>query len=192
MRQLLRDGSGRHTLASLRRVLADHDASGACFARGAAPDQEQFYTICMHEGPSRTAMGMVAALDRAPTLPRTAWLALGRPCTSVWFPLLLAGTLPDALLGAGEEGTPGSEGLWWTFERLAVRAEDAPEDGARVKAALAELEGELARDHELLLRDLAGAAPDVVEQRATAAADHVARRLATVARGLGGPATPAA
>lgn len=191
-RQLLRDGSGRHTLASLRRVLADHDASGACFARGAAPDQEQFYTICMHEGPSRTAMGMVAALDRAPTLPRTAWLALGRPCTSVWFPLLLAGTLPDALLGAGEEGTPGSEGLWWTFERLAARAEDAPEDGARVKAALAELEGELARDHELLLRDLAGAAPDVVEQRATAAADHVARRLATVARGLGGPATPAA
>jgi secernin len=191
-RELLRDGNGRHTLASLRRVLAEHDASGACFARRAAPDHKQFYTICMHEGPSRTAMGMVAALERSPALPRTAWLAFGRPCSSVWFPLLLAGSLPDALLRAGEEGTPGVKGLWWTFERLAARAEDAPDEGARIKAAFAELAGELGRDHQQLLRELAGAPPDVVEQRATAAADRVARRLVRVARDLAGPATPAA
>lgn len=183
-RQLLRDGRGRHTLESLRRVLADHDGNGACFERGASPDQEQFYTICMHEGPSRTAMGMTALLERAPQLPRTAWLAFGRPCTSVWFPLLLAGALPDGLVRAGEEGAPGAEGLWWLFERLAARAEDAPAEGARIKAALAGLGSELEGAHAVLCRDLAGAASDVVERRATAAAAEVARRLEATARAL--------
>jgi len=185
-RQLLCEDRGRHTLTSLRRVLGDHDATGACFARGAAPDQEQFYTICMHEGPSRTAMAMVVALEPSPALPRTMWLAFGRPCTSVWFPLLVAGRLPEALVRAGTEGAgaPGAEGLWWTFDRLAARAEDAPGDGARIRAALADLEGALAREHAELLRELAGAAPREVEMRATAAAERVARRLDTVARGL--------
>lgn len=183
-RQLLAQDRGRHTLASLRRVLADHDAHGACFARGATPDQEQFYTVCMHEGPSRTAMGMVAALESAPALPRTMWLAFGRPCTSVWFPLLVAGTLPDELLGAGEEGAPGREGLWWVFERLAARAEDAPHEGERIKSALDRLGAELAAAHVTLVRELSGAPASDVEARATRAARQVAARLDAVARGL--------
>lgn len=183
-RRLLQDGRGRHTPDSLRRILGDHDATGSCFARGAAPDQEQFYTICMHEGPSRTAMGMVAALERAPLLPRTVWLAFGRPCTSVWFPLLLAGTLPDALLHAGAEGTAGSEGLWWLFERLAARAEDAPDEGARIRTAFAGVASELASAHADLRRRLCGAAAGEIEQAATAAAADVARRLERAARGL--------
>jgi secernin len=183
-RQLLHDGRGRHSLDSLRGVLADHDAHGACFARGATPDQEQFYTVCMHEGPSRTAAAMVVALEPAPVLPRTLWLALGRPCTSVWFPLLLAGTLPEALLRAGEEGPPEGAGLWWLFERLAARAEESPDDGLRIKAALADLGRELAREHEALRGALAGASPSEVEARASAAAAQVAARLEGVARGL--------
>jgi secernin len=183
-RQLLDDGRGRHTLESLRVVLADHDATGGCFARGATADQEQFYTVCMHEGPSRTAASMVAALETAPRLPRTAWLALGRPCTSVWFPLLLAGTLPESLLGAGEEGPPGNEGLWWLFERLTARVEESPDDGARIKAALAQLGRDLAAEHDALLANLAGASPREVDARATAAAAQIALRLDAVARGL--------
>lgn len=183
-RQLLQDGRGRHTLDSMRAVLADHDASGACFVRGAAPDQEQFYTICMHEGPSRTAMGMTAILEPAPDLPRTAWLAFGRPCTSVWFPLLVAGTLPDALLRAGEEGAPGREGLWWLFEQMAARAEDSPEERSRIRATLDAVGSDLANEHAALRRDLAGVAPDVFERRATAAAADVARRLEITARDL--------
>ena len=182
--QLLQDGRGRHTLDSMRAVLADHDASGACFVRGAAPDQEQFYTICMHEGPSRTAMGMTAILEPAPDLPRTAWLAFGRPCTSVWFPLLVAGTLPEALLRAGEEGAPGREGLWWLFEQMAARAEDSPEERSRIRATLDAVGSDLASEHAALRRDLAGVAPDVFERRATAAAADVARRLEITARDL--------
>lgn len=183
-RQLLAEDRGRHTLDSLRRVLADHDAHGACFARGASPDQEQFYTVCMHEGPSRTAMGMVAALERTPALPRTAWLAFGRPCTSVWFPLLLAGTLPDALVRAGEGGAPGSEGLWWLFERLAARAEDAPAERERIRAALSELGAELAAAHRLRLLEIAGAPAARVDALATDSARGIAARLDTVARRL--------
>jgi hypothetical protein len=183
-RELLQDGRGRHTLDSLRRVLADHDAHGSCFARGAAPDQEQFYTICMHEGPSRTAMGMTVALERAPQLPRTVWFAFGRPCTSVWFPLLLAGALPETLLCAGEEGAPGREGLWWLFEQLAARGEDSPEDASRIRSVLDDLGRDLARTHAALRGDLAGAAAGVIAQRASAAADDVARRLESTARFL--------
>ncbi|MBY0277801.1 C69 family dipeptidase [Candidatus Binatia bacterium] len=183
-RQLLAEDRGRHTLASLRRVLADHDAHGTCFARGATPDQEQFYTVCMHEGPSRTAMGMVAALEPASALPRTAWLAFGRPCTSVWFPLLVAGTLPDALVRAGFEGPPGGEGLWWMFEQLAARAEDAPAQRERITAALSELGAELGAAHQQRLRDLAGVSAAQVDTLATESARQIAARLELVARGL--------
>src|SRR5690606_2921047 len=115
-RELLDRGRGAHTLASLRAVLRDHDATGPRFVPGAAPDQEAFYTLCMHQGPSRTAMSMVAELEPEPRGARVAWLAFGRPCASAYFPLLVAGTLPPALSDAGEEGAPGREGLWWTFE----------------------------------------------------------------------------
>lgn len=183
-RELLRAGRGAHTLASLRRVLRDHDANGSAFARGATPDQEAFYTLCMHEGPSRTAMSMVAELPAAAPGARVAWLAFGRPCASAYFPLLVAGGLPDALSGAGREGDGADAGLWWVFERLAAAVEASPDAAARVRATLDALESELAERFAPVHAEVAGLDAVGVARRASAWAAEVAVELERAARAL--------
>jgi len=184
-REMLRDGRGAHTLASLRRVLRDHDATGASFVRGATVDQEAFYTLCMHEGPSRTAMSMVAELDPAPRGARVAWLGFGRPCASAYFPLLVAGSLPAALTGAGRAGAGAADdGLWWVFERLAAAVESSPDAATRVRAALDVLERELAERFAPVLAEIAELETAAVGERATAWAVEVADMLEHTARAL--------
>lgn len=189
-RQLLHEGGGAHTLATLRGVLRDHDASGPRFARGAAPDQEAFYTLCMHEGPSRTAMSMVAELEPDARGAPVAWLAFGRPCTSAYFPLLVAGTLPRTLTAAGEQGAAGAEGLWWTFERIAAAVEAAPGCATEVEKTFATLEQDLAARFAGLRAEAATLAPDGVARLATAWADEVATSLQKTARALLAPVAP--
>ena len=183
-RGLLSAGRGRHTLVTLRALLRDHDASGPRFVAGATPDQEQFYTLCMHEGPSRTAMSLLAELEAQPAGPRAAWLAFGRPCASVYFPLVLDGALPDTLTRAGEEGPPGEEGLWWVFERLAAAVERSTDCAQAIEAAFGALEQRLATDFAALRTELASAPPAERERRATAAAGHVAGQIDAAARSL--------
>jgi len=183
-RELLAAGRGRHTLGSLRTVLRDHDASGPRFARGATPDREQFYTLCMHEGPSRTAMSMVAELESDPAGARTAWLAFGRPCASLYFPLVLAGTLPESLTRAGDEGAPGAERLWWVFERLAALVEESAGCAEQVAVTCAELERDIALDFEDTRAELLQGSPEEVAVQATRAAAAVAERVVRAARDL--------
>ncbi len=191
-RALLAEGRGAHTVATLQAILRDHDRTGPRFVPGAAPDEEQFYTLCMHQGPSRTAASLVAELDASPHEPRVAWFALGRPCTSVFFPTFFAGELPPVLSAAGEEGEPGREGLWWVFERLAERAEQAEAAGEEIRAALRELESELSTEAAEWMRraltnggDEAAAVACATEANAAIAArlDAGARRVLAATAG---------
>lgn len=182
---LLAEGRGEHTLQTVARVLRDHDATGPRFVPGATPDQEQFYTLCMHQGPSRTAASLLASLDVGPDGPRIAWLALGRPCASVYFPLFLAGELPRELMEAGAEaGDGGGEGLWWVFERLAAIAERSPVAADAIRASFDELEAgyrdELAGATRRLA-ELDGTERDALASRLMAT---TAGRVATTARAL--------
>ena len=116
-RSLLSSASGALTVARMREILRDHHGRGRSLPCAASPEDEAFYTLCMHQGPSRTAASMVAELEAAPTGSRSAWASFGRPCASVFFPVVLAGDLPPALSrGTDEE----SDALWWVFERLSA------------------------------------------------------------------------
>jgi dipeptidase len=183
-RRLLHDARGRHTLATLRSVLRDHHASGPRFARGAAPDQEAFYTLCMHEGPSRTAMSMVAELEPRPRGAHAAWLAFGRPCASAYVPLLVAGELPEILTGAGREDAAGGAGLWWVLERIAAAVEASPDCAAPVEETFAALERDVAARFASLRGEIAGLAPDELGARATRWASEVGGELDRTARAL--------
>lgn len=183
-RSLLAEGRVGHSRASLRAILADHDATGPRFVRGATPDQEQFFTLCMHQGPSCTAASMIATLERDPAGARVAWLALGRPCASVYVPLLLAGELPETLARAGDERVGEAEGLWWTFERLAAHAERSVACADRIEATFATLGEQLASDFASLQAQIVGASASEVDARATRHASDVAARVADEARGL--------
>jgi dipeptidase len=181
-RSLLAEGRGAHTVETLQAILRDHDQTGPRFVPGAAPDEEQFYTLCMHQGPSRTAASLVAELEATPREPRLAWFALGRPCTSAFFPVFFAGELPAVLTGAGDEGTHDAPGLWWVFERLAERAERSEPVAERIRAALVALEQELRAAAVEWCRTAAGHGEDEAERHATAANAAVAGRLDAGAR----------
>jgi dipeptidase len=182
-RALLERARGAHTVETVQSILRDHDATGPRFVAGAAPDEERFYTLCMHQGPSRTAASLVAELEREPGASRVAWLALGRPCTSAYFPLLLAGDLPDTLVRAGEE-SGGPEALWWAFERLAAYAERSSACADLVAERGAALERELARELHAVQAKLGSCPAAAVAARATAANAAAVARVDTLAREL--------
>lgn len=178
-RSLLAEASGEVTVATLREVLRDHDATGRRFVRGAAPDDEQFHTICMHQGVSRTAASIVAELDPERRGPQSAWASLGRPCASVFFPVLAAGTLPSILREGSQEP---SDALWWVFERIALAIEDDPDATRRARDAFDALEADLALEWERARPSLESANIASGEAAATEFMAQVARRVDAEAR----------
>src|SRR4029079_10447591 len=88
-RSLLAATSGGVTAKTMRDVLRDHHGRGRTLPCAASPEDEEFYTLCMHQGPSRTAASMVAELESVPSGLRSAWVSFGRPCASVFFPVVL-------------------------------------------------------------------------------------------------------
>lgn len=178
-RELLAGARGALGLRELAAILRDHAGCDRCIDPAREPDREEYYTICMHRGPSRTAASMVAALERRPRGPRIAWVAMGRPCASVYMPVPVAGELPEALRACGDE--PGS-GLWWVFEDIAAAVEADPAAAVEVRAEFAALEARLAA--MLGVTTLEGVARGGLDRAATAFTAEVAREVGRVARGL--------
>jgi dipeptidase len=111
----------REMLAMLR----DHGARGETPpAAGAALDDSP--TLCMHGTVSGTTASMVAELPApgAETIP-VLWASLAAPCTSIAFPLFVAGTLPPVLAAGGEK--PSADSPWWRFRKVQDLVAIAPE-----------------------------------------------------------------
>ncbi len=176
-RELLAAGGGRLGVAELREMLRDHHGRGRCFSPGPGPEDEAFYTLCMHQGPSRTVASMVVELEAGG--PLVAWCSMGRPCAAVFFPVIVGAPLPDALAQGSDEPGPA---LWWVFERLAERAEASVEVAERIRSTFdvleASLDAELERSRAALRRG-AGAArlAETLSAQAAARVDRAAREL---------------
>jgi hypothetical protein len=97
---------------------------------------------------------------------------------------VLAGALPESLTGAGDEGAPGAEGLWWVFERLAALVEESAACAEQVAATCAALERDIAREFAQTRAELLQSRPDEVAVRATRAAAAVVARVERTARDL--------
>jgi secernin len=94
---LLQEQNGRIDLAFVRRILADHyetdDEEESPANRTTHP-----LPICQHQGTAggtKTAISLVAELDSAADGLPVAWCAFGPPCRTVYFPIFLAGILPE-------------------------------------------------------------------------------------------------
>lgn len=118
---LLAEGHGRFDLATLRAALRDHHADGPVRHRR-APDDDDFFTLCMHADPlDNTTASMIAPLRSEPGALRPAWVALGSPCIAAYLPVWLDGTVPAAL--AEGTGTPDDTSPWWRTRKLLDLAE---------------------------------------------------------------------
>jgi len=85
----------------------------------------------MHGSAAGTTASMVAELPApdADTIP-VLWASLAAPCTSIAFPLFVAGTLPPVLSAGSEKRSPDSP--WWRFRKIQDLVARAPERQAPV------------------------------------------------------------
>jgi secernin len=95
-------------------------------------------TVCMHvRGRMTTNASMVAQLPASPDAPLRAWMAVGSPCVSVYFPTFPPAGVPAAL---AEERT------WHRFAALRDRVEAEPSRLVEVRSVLGPVETGLWRD----------------------------------------------
>ena len=119
--------NGRRTIREMFAILRDHGTSGEMPpAAGIAPTHDDSPTLCMHGSVSGTTASMVAEIpapdaDTTPVL----WASLAAPCTSIAFPLFVAGTVPPVLAAGGEK--PSADSPWWRFRAIQDLVAIAPE-----------------------------------------------------------------
>ncbi len=124
--------AARSTIVYLQRVLRDHLDGGDAPPAGATPDDERFFTLCMHSEPvGTTTASLVAPLPVDRTNAWPVWVSFATPCTGIFLPVYIAGVIPDVL--ARDGATPEADSAWWAFHEL---QESASRDFARFTPAL--------------------------------------------------------
>ena len=123
--------NGRRTIREMLAILRDHGARGEMPPAGDPATREDSPTLCMHGSAAGTTASMVAELPApdADTIP-VLWASLAAPCTSIAFPLFVAGTLPPVLSAGSEKPSPDSP--WWRFRKIQDLVARAPERQAPV------------------------------------------------------------
>ena len=118
--------NGRRTIREMLAILRDHGARGEMPPAGDAAARDASPTLCMHGSVSATTASTVAELSApdADTLP-VMWASLAAPCTSIAFPLFVAGTVPPVLAAGGEK--PSADSPWWRFRKIQDLVASAPD-----------------------------------------------------------------
>ena len=126
-RQLLAAESGRIDAEYLTSALRDHADGGLVPPVDLSPDDERYFTLCMHSEPlGTTTASLVASLPMDRATPWPIWVSFAVPCTGIFMPVYLAGVLPGSYARGGADASGDS--VWWTFHRL---QEAAARDFAR-------------------------------------------------------------
>jgi dipeptidase len=142
-RALLEASRGRLDVASLAAALRDHLDGGPVRLPGTTPDDESFYTLCMHSEPvGTTTASLIAPLPDERTAPWPVWVSFATPCTGVFLPVYLDGVIPEALARGGEK--PEADSTWWVMKRLQdAAAIDFPRTTPIVRGRWADLEARI-------------------------------------------------
>jgi len=136
---------GRVTSTDLRAALRDH-AGSPVHVRGYTPDDERYFTVCMHAEPvGTTTASMIARLPSDPDELLVYWGSLGSPCVGVFLPYYLEAQLPPLLARGGAE--PSDASPWWRFKTLLTLVErDWPRHAEPVRAYWADFEAMVTAD----------------------------------------------
>jgi len=118
--------NGRRSIREMLAILRDHGARGEVPPAGEDGARDDSPTLCMHGSVSGTTASMVAELPApdADTIP-VLWASFAAPCTSIAFPLFVAGTIPPVLAAGGEK--PSADSPWWRFRKIQDLVALAPE-----------------------------------------------------------------
>lgn len=140
----LAEARGGFDLRAVERVMRDHYDHGETHLPGRTPDDERFFSVCMHAGPvGVTAASMVAELaPPADGQPQLVWVTLCNPCVSPYLPVFPQAPLPPEYTRGDRD--PASGGAWWRFKRLLTAVEsDFACHAGRVREAWRNFERDL-------------------------------------------------
>jgi dipeptidase len=122
-RELLQQSQGVLGVGDVQRLLRDHGGDSPIPSAGATTADEAYFTICMHnDPPGRTTASMVALLPKEPAQPWPVWVSFAVPCSGVFLPVYLDGTLPAAMSRGGAQREDAGDSRWWKFRGLELAA----------------------------------------------------------------------
>ena len=171
-RRLLQKLDGLQDQASVKALLRDH-FEGSLMEPRFGPCYGTFVSICMHAmtwDASQTTASWIVKWD--PKLGLQGRYAPAIPCCSVYLPIYMTGSLPEAMTRGGEKYDP--EALWWRAERLAMAISiDEQRFGEPTRDALSALE----RGLESAAQRVEKLAREALEKGDEAAANELLGRL---------------
>lgn len=149
----LAENVGRLDVGLLRRLMRDHGGSGDLYQPGHTPDDERYYTVCMHADPvGTTTASMIVELENGGP-PSPVWVAFCNPCIAPYLPVFIEGELPGELTRGAE--SPDRGGAWWRFKALLSRAErDWERSGPEIRDVWRDFEANTSETCDLHAREL--------------------------------------
>ncbi|MCP4006258.1 MAG: hypothetical protein GY725_18905 [bacterium] len=122
-RELLHEAKGGLDVADIQRILRDHGDGSAIPSADATSEDEEFFTLCMHnDPPGQTTASMVALLPQDRSRPWPVWISFGIPCSGVFLPVYIDGTLPASMARGAEEDEAAGVSMWLKFQGLELAA----------------------------------------------------------------------
>lgn len=168
-------------VAAVQRTMRDHYDGGDVHVPGRMPDDEKYFSVCMHADPvGTTTASMVVELHGDPSRPLLAWVAITNPCVSPYLPVFVDAPLPAELLQGGADASSG--GAWHRFKALRTEVEqDFALRGPVVRGFWREFEDGVKDDVAAALAALPPPGPARVEAEAALAASTWERASAALA-----------
>jgi dipeptidase len=170
-------------VATVQRTMRDHYDGGDVHVPGAMPDNERYFSVCMHADPvGTTTASMVVELHGVPSRPLMAWMALTNPCVSPYLPVFVDAPVPSELRQG--EADPKSGGAWHRFKALLTEVEkDFGLRGPVVRGFWREFEDDVKDETAAFLAALPAPGPDRVRAEAAHAQamwDRASKALAEI------------
>ncbi len=117
---------GRRSVREMIAALRDHYEMGEMPVITATMESERHFSLCMHTDFSATTASMVAEIPAPDSgLPPVMWISMAAPCTGIFMPLYVEGTVPTALTIGTMEPSPDSP--WWRMKAIQDLVARAPE-----------------------------------------------------------------
>jgi len=117
---------GRRSVRDLIAALRDHYEMGEMPVITASLENERHFSLCMHTDFTCTTASMVAEIPAPDSgLSPVIWVSMAAPCTGIFIPLYVEGTVPPALtIGTTE---PAADSPWWRMKQIQDLVARAPE-----------------------------------------------------------------
>jgi len=122
--------SVRLDVHALKLLMRDHNGAADGGRPAFPPDDERYYSVCMHADPVGTTTASMIVELGDPAVLRPIWVSFCNPCVAPYLPVFPAGCVPAEMQGGGAE--PELNGAWWRFKRLLALIEQDWERNAPV------------------------------------------------------------